>query len=73
MALSKHTWGGAEGFLVSAGPYVAGGVGGSGSLKVDIQSDDPNAVPVGAVGTYPGSKNCHRVFQLSTNCFLGNR
>ena len=31
---------------------MAGGVGGSGSLKVDIQSDDPDTVAVGAVGTW---------------------
>ena len=73
MALSKYTLGGAEGFPVSAGPYVAVGVGDSDSLKADIQSDDPDAVAVGAVGTYPGSKNYHRVFQLSANYFLGSK
>jgi len=73
LALSKHTLGGAEGFPVFAGPYVAVGVGSSGSFKADIQSDDPDAVAVGAVGTYPGSKNYHRVFQLSTNYFLGSK
>ena len=73
MALSKYLLGGAEGFLVFAGPNVAGGVGGSDSLKADIQSEYPDAVAFGAVGTYPGSKNCHRVFQLSTNYFLGSK
>ena len=73
MALSKHTLGGAEGFPVFVDPYVAGGVGGSGSLKVDIQSDDPDAVAFGAVGTYPSSKNCHGVFRLSLYYFLGSK
>jgi len=73
LALLKHPLGGAEGFPVFVGPYVAGGVGGSGSFKADIQSDYPDAVAFGAVGTYPGSKNYRRVFQLPTNYFLGSK
>ena len=73
MALSKYPLGGAEGFPVFAGPYVAVGMSGSGLFKTNIQSDDPDAVAVGAVGTCPGSKNYHRVFQLSPNYFLSSK
>ena len=49
-----YTVGGTEGFQLFAGPYVAAGVGGSGSFKVNIKSDDPDVVALGAVGSYPG-------------------
>ena len=52
---------------------MAVGVGGSSSLRANIQSDDPDAVAVCVVGTYPGSKNYHSVLQLSTNYFLGSK
>ena len=73
MALSKYTLGGAEGFPVFASPYVAVGMSGSGLFKTNIQSDDPDAVAVGTVGTYPGSKNYHYVFQLLTSYFLSSK
>ena len=49
-----YTVGGTEGFQLFAGPYVAAGVGGSGSFKVNIKSDDLDVVALGAVGSYPG-------------------
>jgi hypothetical protein len=48
-----YTTGGDHGFQVFAGPYVAMGVGGSGSGKVTIASDDPDVVFSGAVGSFP--------------------
>lgn len=48
-----YTVGGAEGFQVFAGPYVAVGVGGSGSYKVNLNSNDPSYAPFN--GDYPGS------------------
>ena len=73
MALSKYPLGGAEGFLIFAGPNVTVGMSSSGLFEANIQSDDPNVVAVGAVGTYPSIKNYHRVFQLSANYFLSSK
>ena len=50
-----YTVGGTEGIQFFAGPYVAAGVSGSGSFKVDIKSDDPDVIAFGAVGSYPGT------------------
>ena len=48
-----YTAGGDHGFQVFAGPYVAFGVGGSGSYKVTLNSADPAVAPYN--GDYPGS------------------
>jgi hypothetical protein len=48
-----YTTGGDHGFQVFAGPYLAVGVGGGGSYKVSIDSNDPNIAPYN--GEYPGS------------------
>ena len=50
-----YTLGDTDGFQLFAGPYVAAGVGGNGSFKVDIKSDDPDVMAFGAVGSYPGT------------------
>ena len=62
-----YTLGGQEGFQLFAGPYVAVGVGGSGSFKVDIKSDDPDVIAFGAVGSYPGTLKVEFADQQNDN------
>lgn len=48
-----YTADGDHGFQLFAGPYVALGVGGGGSYKIDLSSTDPSVAPF--AGSYPGS------------------
>ena len=48
-----YTTGTDHGFQFFAGPYVAFGVGGSGSSTLAIKSDDPNVIASGAVSSFP--------------------
>jgi hypothetical protein len=50
-----YTAGGDHGFQVFAGPYLAVGVGGGGSYKVSLDSDDPDITQLLPNGEYPGS------------------
>jgi len=50
-----YTTGGDHGFQLFAGPYVAVGVGGGGSYKVSINSDNPDITTQLPNGEYPGS------------------
>jgi hypothetical protein len=50
-----YTVGGDHGFQVFAGPYLAVGVGGGGSYKVSIDSNDPAITAFIPNGEYPGS------------------
>ena len=50
-----YTTGGDHGFQVFAGPYLAVGVGGGGSYKVALDSNDPDIAQLIPNGEYPGS------------------
>lgn len=50
-----YTVGGDHGFQVFAGPYLAVGVGGGGSYKVSLDSNDPDINGLIPNGEYPGS------------------
>jgi hypothetical protein len=50
-----YTTGGDHGFQVFAGPYLAVGVGGGGSYKVSLDSNDPAIAQFIPNGEYPGS------------------
>jgi len=62
-----YTSGGDHGFQLFAGPYLAFGVGGSGSAKVDIESNDPDAINAGAVGSFPVSMEVEFADQQNDN------
>ena len=64
-----YTVGGAEGFQLFAGPYVAAGLGGSGSYKVNLSSDNPNLAPF--AGSYPGSVTVEYGDKQNDNSTLG--
>jgi hypothetical protein len=48
-----YTSGTDQGFQLFAGPYVAFGIGGDGSSKLEITSDDPSVLISGAVNSFP--------------------
>ena len=50
-----YTAGGTEGFQLFGGPYVAAGVGGSGTGTIDVTSTDPDVLRGGGVGSYPAT------------------
>ena len=63
---------GVEGFQLFAGPYVAAGVGGNGSFKVDIKSDDPSVQAFGATGSFPGTLKVEFADKQSDNANNNN-
>jgi hypothetical protein len=65
-----YTVGGSEGLQFFAGPYVAMGVGGSGSYKVNLNSTDPNLAPFN--GDYPGSLSIEFADKQNDNSSLNN-
>jgi hypothetical protein len=65
-----YTLGGAEGFQLFAGPYVAAGVGGRGSYSVKFDSTDPDLAFFS--GTYPGSLTVEYGDNQNDNASLNN-
>lgn len=62
--------GGAEGFQLFAGPYVAVGVGGSGSYKVNLNSNNPQFAQFN--GDYPGSLTVEFADKQDDNSTVNN-
>jgi len=67
-----YTTGGDHGFQVFAGPYLAVGVGGGGSYKISIQSDDPLIASQIPNGDYPGSLTVEYGDRQNDNSSLGS-
>jgi hypothetical protein len=67
-----YTTGGDHGFQVFAGPYVALGVGGGGSYKVSLNSDDPIITTQIPNGEYPGSLNVEYGDRQNDNSSAGS-
>jgi len=65
-----YTIGDTDGFQFFAGPYVAAGIGGSGSYKVSLNSTDPNLSLFN--GSYPGSLTVEFADKQNDNANLGN-
>jgi hypothetical protein len=58
---------GHEGFQLFAGPYVALGVGGGGTFKLDVSTNDPILTGIGLQGSFPGSLKLNYASQMSDN------
>ena len=65
-----YTQGGDHGFQLFAGPYVALGVGGGGTYKVDINTNDPSFTDFN--GSYPGSLKVEFGDRQNANSNLNN-
>ncbi len=65
-----YTTGGDHGFQVFAGPYLAVGVGGGGSYKATLESNDPRYRPYN--GEYPGSLNVEYGDRQNDNSSAGS-